>query len=298
MGREDISMIVRIDQLSISFGKKKVLDGISFGVNRGETVALMGPNGAGKTTILRCVLGLLWYRGEIHVDGLDARRDGVRARRKLGYVPQVPAFYSMTAREVLRFVAKLRGVSRGEADRALERLGLASDAERVVSVFSGGMQQRLSLAASLLGDPPIILLDEPTANLDPAARTDLLGLLSEFRAAGKTLVMSSHRPREVRGLVDRVIVVREGRVASEGRPSDVLPADRVALSVEAHGSEEKKRLDELLSIHRIQALPSLNGTFEATIPAEEIVPIVERLKQAGVAQGRIGLRPLEDGGLQ
>lgn len=291
-------MIVRIDQLSISFGKKKVLDGISFGVNRGETVALMGPNGAGKTTILRCVLGLLWYRGEIHVDGLDARRDGVRARRKLGYVPQVPAFYSMTAREVLRFVAKLRGVSRGEADRALERLGLASDAERVVSVFSGGMQQRLSLAASLLGDPPIILLDEPTANLDPAARTDLLGLLSEFRAAGKTLVMSSHRPREVRGLVDRVIVVREGRVASEGRPSDVLPADRVALSVEAHGSEEKKRLDELLSIHRIQALPSLNGTFEATIPAEEIVPIVERLKQAGVAQGRIGLRPLEDGGLQ
>lgn len=291
-------MILQIENVSIAFGKKSVLNGVSFHVESGETVALMGPNGAGKTTILRCVLGLLWYQGRIVVDGLDARREGVKARGKIGYVPQVPAFYTMTAREVLRFVAKIRGVAREQADRALERLGLAADAERPVSVFSGGMQQRLSLAASLLGDPPLILLDEPTANLDPAARADLLGLLSEFRAAGKTLVMSSHRPREVRGLVDRVIVIREGRLAAEGKPSDVLPPDRIALSVEAHGAEEKKHLSDLLSIHRVQALPSLNGTFEATILAEEIVPVVERLKKAGVAQGRIGLRPIEDGGLQ
>ncbi len=291
-------MIVSLHDVAIAFGKKKVLQGVSFDVAPGETVALMGPNGAGKTTLLRCILGLLWYRGSIAIDGSDVRKQGVAARSKLGYVPQVPAFYGMSAREVLRFVAKLRGVAREDADRALARLGLDADADRPVSVFSGGMQQRLSLAASLLGNPPVILLDEPTANLDPAARADLLGLLMEFRSAGKTLILSSHRPREVRGLVDRVILLREGRIASMGKPSDVLPEDRVALSVVAHGSEEKGKVAALLAPFKAKFLPSLNGTYDATIASQDIVRVVEKLRQAGVTDGRIELRPIEDGGLE
>ncbi|MBI2932394.1 MAG: ABC transporter ATP-binding protein [Planctomycetes bacterium] len=287
-------MILKCENLSIAFGPKRVLNGVSFGIERGETVALMGPNGAGKTTILRCALGLLQYEGRIEVDGFDVRRQGVAARSRMGYVPQVPAFYDMTAREMVRFLAKLRRVPVESADAALKRVGLDGDADRAVRAFSGGMQQRLSLAAVLLGDPPLILLDEPTANLDPAARADLLDLLNDFRKAGKTLVLSSHRPREVRGLVDRVIVLRDGAIAAQGRPDEVLPPDRMSLCVEAHEAAEKSRLARLLGV---DPLPSSNGSFCATIDAAEIVAALERLREGEVARGRITVRPIEDGGL-
>ncbi len=290
-------MIVTLENLRMAFGAKRVLEGVSLGLAPGETVALMGPNGAGKTTILRCVLGLLQYEGRIVVDGFDARTQGVKARARIGYVPQSPAFYDMTAREMLHFVARLRRVPDAEADAALKRVGLEGDGDRAVRAFSGGMQQRVSLAAALLGDPPVILLDEPTANLDPAGRADLLGMLADFRAAGKTLLLSSHRPREVRGLVDRVVVLRDGKIAAEGKPDAVLPPDRVHLSVEAHGPEEKVRIAALLAPHGVAAHATRNGTFEGTLDASEIVPVVERLKGAGVAGGRVSLRAVEDGGL-
>jgi ABC-type multidrug transport system ATPase subunit len=290
-------VILRVENLAIAFGPKRVLRGVSFSVAEGETVALMGPNGAGKTTILKCALGLLRYSGRIEIDGFDAWRDGVRARTRAGYVPQVPAFYSMTAREALHFIARLRGVPPARAEEALDRVGLQGDADRRVPVFSGGMQQRLSLAGALLGDPPLVLLDEPTANLDPSARAGLLELLAGLRAAGKTLVLSSHRPREVRGLVDRVIVLRDGTIAGEGRPEAVLPPDRVALSVEAHAAPDKAAVAALLEGHGVLARPTWNGTFEASFPAEEIVAVVERLRSGGIDAGRIAIRPLEDGGL-
>jgi ABC-type multidrug transport system ATPase subunit len=288
-------MILEIERLSVSFGDKRVLEDVSFGVERGEAVAIMGPNGAGKTTVLRCILGLVRYGGRITVDGLDARRRGVEARSRIGYVPQSPAFYRMTAREVLRFVARLRRTPSAEADRALARLGLEAEGDRRVEVFSGGMLQRLSLAAALLGDPPIVLLDEPTANLDAPARADLLSLLREFRAAGKTLVLSSHRAREVRELADRAIVLGHGRVMAAGRPREVLPADRVALRVEAHGDGEKARVAAFLPAGA-EVVPTRNGALEATLPADAAVAAVERLRAGGVEAGRIALRAIEDGG--
>ncbi|MBI3268048.1 MAG: ABC transporter ATP-binding protein [Planctomycetes bacterium] len=290
-------MILQVTELSARFGGKVVLRGVSFAVRPGETVALMGPNGAGKTTVLRCVLGLVGYEGRIAVDGLDARAAGVAARRRLGYVPQSPAFYGMTASEVLHFLARLRGAPRQRVDAALRRVGLAADADREVQVFSGGMKQRLSLAGALLDDPPLLLLDEPTANLDPEARAQLLGLLGELRASGRTLVLCSHRAAEVRGLVDRVILLKEGRVAADGTPDAVLPPERVALRVKAHDAAEKSRLEAVLRPHGSTPLPSLNGTFDAMLPADRAVEALERLREAGVDGRRIGMHPLEEGGL-
>lgn len=279
-------MILKLENVSIAFGPKRVLEDISFEVEPGEAVGLMGPNGAGKTTVLRCVLGLLQYRGRIWVDGLDARE--VAARRRIGYVPQTPAFYDMTAREAIRFVARLRGVS---ADGALGRVHLEGDEDRPVKVFSGGMKQRLSLAASLLGDPPLILLDEPTANLDPKGRQDLLRMLVDLKRQGKTLVLSSHRAREVNGLVDRVIELCDGRIASNGKPED---RELVALSVAAHGGE-RESIAALLSEFHARPVPSMNGSFDALIAAQQIVPVIERLRGAGVASERISVRPTEGG---
>ncbi len=288
-------MILRVEGVSASFGTRRVLQGLSFSVRRGETVALMGPNGAGKTTLLKCILGLIRHEGTIEIDGLDARARGPEARARLGYVPQHPAFHPMTAREALRFLAALRRVPPGRADEALKQVGLEADADRRIEIFSGGMQQRLSVAAALIGDPPLMLLDEATANLDPAARRDLLALLAGFKKAGKTILLSSHRHSEVHSLADRVILLEEGRVAREGSPEQVFPANRMILSIEAHGEAEKSLLPGILSCPEARPLPVWNGSFDVSIPAQEAPALLQRLREAGVEPRRIRLRIPEEG---
>lgn len=287
-------MILRVEHLSMAFGPKRVLEDVSFGVAPRTAVALMGPNGAGKTTILRCVLGLLDYRGRIEIDGLDARRNGVAARSRIGYVPQVPPLVDMTARETLRFLARVRRIPDARIDRILARVELTADADRDVRTFSGGMRQRLSVAGALLGDPPLLLLDEPTANLDASARADLLELLQTFRRAGKTLVISTHRAREVRGLADRVILLRDGRLAADGTPDDVLPADRMALAVRVSDPEEKGRVGNLLTSIGVVEEPTRNGCIHGILRADRIALVVDRLRQSGVPGERINFRPLDD----
>lgn len=290
-------MILQLHGLAISFGARAVLQGVDFSIARGEAVALMGPNGAGKTTVLRCVLGLLDYQGRIEVDGFDARRQGMEARGRIGYVPQAPAFYDMSAREALSFVARLRRVSIGNGDAILDRVGLRQDADCRVRTFSGGMQQRLSLGAALIGDPPIILLDEPTANLDAQARAQLIALLTDFHAAGKTLLLSSHRPLEISGLVDRVVLMRAGRVERAGDPADVLPAARLVLVIDGCDEAEKLRLRESLAAFGASAEAARNGTCELTLDARHMLPALDALRAGGVDRERIAVRPLEEGGL-
>ncbi len=289
-------MILSLREVSIRIGPRQILHDVSMDVEPGETVALMGPNGAGKTTLLRCILGLLHYEGRIEVDGFDVRRRGVEARRRIGYVPQQPAFDAMTAREALHFLARLRGVPPERGDDALRRVGLEAEGDRRISVFSGGMQQRLSVAAALVGDPPVLLLDEATANLDPAGRGELLDLLAGFKRAGKTLLLSSHRRSEVRSLADRVVVLQDGRISRDGRPENVLPPDRVAVSVEAHGPEEKRRISAWLEGPQVATLPTWNGTFDALVPADRVASVVDRLRAEGIELPRIRIRTLEEGG--
>ena len=289
-------MILRVQGLSARIGSRRILDGLSFDLERGRTLALMGPNGAGKTTLLRCLLGLVQFEGRVEIDGLDIVSQGVASRRKIGYVPQVPAFYDMKAGEWLRFVARLRGAPSSEADAALKRVGLEADGERPVRVFSGGMQQRLSVGAALLGNPPIILLDEPTANLDMEGRSELLRLLRTFRAEGKTLVLSSHRAAEVRDLADLVLFLDQGRIGNLGPPADVIPPDLVEVRIEAHESQERKRIEGLLELLKVASRPSENGTVNGAVEAAKIIPVLEGLRAYGVATPRIRFRPLEDGG--
>lgn len=175
-------------------------------------MALVGANGAGKTTLLRCLLGLVRYSGSISIDGVDIARDPVRVKRQLGYMPQVPAFCEETARGALAFVAKLRGAALNEIPALLERVGLTEHARRPVREFSSGMKQRLSLAAALLGDPPVLVLDEPTASLDVEGQAELVRLLGELVRGGRTLLLSSHRAEEIAALTRRVVVLHEGRV--------------------------------------------------------------------------------------
>ncbi|MBI4279041.1 MAG: ABC transporter ATP-binding protein, partial [Armatimonadetes bacterium] len=217
--------------MSVSFGPRTVLRGVDLAIPAGQTVAMLGRNGAGKTTLLRAVLGLIPYAGTVSVGGRDVRTDGVRVRATIGYVPQVPAFPSgLCAAEVIAFFQRLRGL-RADPLPLLACVGLHEDADRLPRHFSGGMLRRLSLAAALIGDPPVLLMDEPTANLDADGEADVLAWLAQFRREGRTVLLTSHALNGLAAVIDRVVLLREGRVALDAAAGVLLEGRHIRLDI-------------------------------------------------------------------
>jgi len=205
--------MIHAEHLVKRFGAVTAVDGVSFDVHPGETFALIGPNGAGKTTTLKLLLGLARQdSGRITLGTRGLAPTDARAREDLGYVPQRVEFPpGRTVAEVLGFFATLRGLPPSATARALERVGLTALAGRRASELSGGYTQRLSLAQALLGDPGLLVLDEPTASLDPEATFEFRSLLQRLAAEGKTIVLSSHLLSEVERVADRVLILVGGR---------------------------------------------------------------------------------------
>ena len=220
------SLFVR--NLTKRYGSVTAVDDLSFDVGAGETVALWGANGAGKTTALRCILGILPFDGTVTVGnngtgsedflGLHlSRTAGKMVRRQIGYVPQEVRLHSdLTVKETVSFYARLRSVSQTEVARLMEEWQLLEMANQQVGTLSGGMKQRVSLAIAMLSDPPILLLDEPTSNLDGRTRQEFWTALERLSTAGKTLIFCSHRHDEIIRLADRVIVMKNGKKVTEG----------------------------------------------------------------------------------
>lgn len=217
--------LLEVRGLGKSFGGHAALTDVSFTIETGQAVALWGANGAGKTTALRALLGVLPCEGELRIGGLDVRRRGREARRLLGFVPQEIAFPELTAGEALELFARLHGAPRERIAGLVTRLGLEEELDKRVQGLSGGRKQRLALAVALVADPPLLLLDEPSSNLDAAARRELIDLLAELKAEGKTLVFSSHRPEEVARLADRVLHLDAGRLVADLPPAVLLAAE-------------------------------------------------------------------------
>ncbi|MCP4357821.1 MAG: ABC transporter ATP-binding protein [Chloroflexi bacterium] len=215
--------MVQVNHLTKQFDGLTAVDDLSFTVNEGEIVALWGANGAGKTTVLRCILNLTPYDGEIIVAGMNAVAEGKAVRQRIGFVPQELTFHDdMTVQETMTFYALLKKLGyEYNFTPLLARLDLAAHAQKPVHDLSGGLKQRLALALALLSDPPILLLDEPTSSLDVAAREDFMGLLLELKAAGKTMIFSSHRLEEMLTLADRVLVMADGRLQVDCPPSQL-----------------------------------------------------------------------------
>ena len=247
------------------FGRFVALDDFTVDVPAGEAVALWGRNGAGKTTAIRCLLGLHRFRGDVFVHGRDARRAGKSARRLLGYVPQELAFHDdLRAEETLRFYAELKGVSSERIRPVLEEVGMSAHAAKRIRELSGGMKQRIALAAALLADPPTLVLDEMTAHLDQAGRDGFLRLLAALKSRGKTILFTSHRLDEVMSLADRVVVLDRGRMRAECAARD-LPvvlgtATKLRLRV---GRERVESAAAALRAHGFD--PSFNGGPDVTV---------------------------------
>ena len=212
--------IISIDNLTKRFGKATAVEQLSFEISSGETVALWGPNGAGKTTALRCLLGVLPFDGTITVGGNSSRTESKMVRQQIGYVPQEVRLHSdLTVQETVSFYARLRRVSEDRWTTLMVEWDLAEIADKRVGNLSGGMKQRLALAIALLSDPPILLLDEPTSNLDVHTRHEFWAALEDLKKMGKTLIFCTHRLDEIFRLADRVIVMDRGKKVTEGPPT-------------------------------------------------------------------------------
>jgi ABC-type multidrug transport system ATPase subunit len=214
-------MVIEVSGVTKSFGNLLAVDRGSFSVDRGEAAALLGINGAGKSTLIKCILGLLDYSGSISIDGRDIKDNPKLAKSLIGYVPQEPLLYDMKTRDILLFFGSIRRVEKGRIDEVLALTGLTEHESKSTSELSGGMRQSLSFAIALLSEPPVLILDEPTSNLDAQARTDFLNLVSAYKDAGKTVLFSSHRLDEVDLLADRALFMKAGRVIFEDRPGNL-----------------------------------------------------------------------------
>jgi len=206
--------VISVEGVHKRYGSVHALRGVDFHVQKGETFGIIGPNGAGKTTVLKILLGLVHPdRGSLTVGGLDSRQHPIGVRHLIGYVPQTDGFEERcTGRESLEFLSRLRGVEKDRVGEHAAAVGVEHLLERTVGTLSGGQRQRLSLAAALLGDPPVLLLDEPTASLDPRATAGFRDLVERLAGEGRTIVLCSHFLADVERLCNRVMILLDGRV--------------------------------------------------------------------------------------
>ena len=253
-GGGDVAISVR--GLEKAYGTLKVLEGLDLEVRRGELLALLGPNGAGKTTTVEILEG---YRhadaGEVRVLGRDPRRDGDALRPRMGIMLQQGGITPQgRPRELLRLHARLFAHP-ADPDDLLALLGLTDAARRRYKLLSGGEKQRLGLALALVGRPELLILDEPTAGMDPAAKQAVRSLIAELRAAGRTILLTTHELADVERLADRVVVIDRGRVVAAGSPAELVagsgpvlrfrlgaalaPADAALLAAALGGSLER-----------------------------------------------------------
>ena len=245
-----------------SYGAIRAVDGVSLRVGAGEIVGLLGPNGAGKTTTVSIVCGLLPPdEGEVRVGGAVLAGDADPARGRLGLVPQELALYEeLRADDNLAFFGALQGLSgarlASRIDEVLRLTGLLERRRDRVKVYSGGMKRRLNLAAGLLHDPEVLLLDEPTVGVDPQSRNAIFETLEALRGAGKAVLYTTHYMEEAERLCDRVVIVDHGRVVAEGTVDELgalLPrANRREL-------DEEARAAVALLASRGIAVPALDG---------------------------------------
>lgn len=219
-------------------GRVNVVDNLDLTVEEGEIFGFLGPNGAGKTTTIKMLLGIIYpTSGEGYVLGKEI--GDMEVHRVISYLPERPYYYEhMTGMELLKFYGSLFGVNdKDKFQKLLEKVNLAADASKTISQYSKGMQQRIGLAQSLLNDPKLLFLDEPTGGLDPIAHTEIRDLILQFRDEGRTVFISSHELSEVERICDRVAIINYGRIAAQGRLDDLLRGGRIEIIAEGVNRE-------------------------------------------------------------
>jgi ABC-2 type transport system ATP-binding protein len=220
--------LIETKELTKFFGKRNVLYHLNLEVPRGAVYGFLGPNGAGKTTTIKTLTGALKPTyGEIRIFGMEMPRERVEIMRRVGYMPEVPlAYEDMTIFEFLVYMGRLKGLPREEAARQVRELmaytGVGKLAFNRIKELSSGQRQRVTFAMALLGNPELLILDEPTSNLDPLGRMEFIGKVLELARAGKTIFISSHIVSEIERICNYVGLIKDGQLIEQGRVRDLV----------------------------------------------------------------------------
>ncbi|HTU62055.1 MAG TPA: ABC transporter ATP-binding protein [Polyangiales bacterium] len=266
--------MIEVENLTRQYGDRTAVNGISFSVRKGEIIGFLGPNGAGKSTTLRMLTGYLPPTdGAIRVGGVDAVRDPIGARRFIGYLPEsVPLYKEMRVDEYLRYRARLKGVARAQVaariDHVLAQADIRDVRQRIIGQLSKGYRSRVGLADALVADPPLLVLDEPTAGLDPNQIRQVRDLIRSM-AGEKTIMLSTHILPEVESTCSRVLIINKGRLVGEGAPNALRTSGQggQVIVLEARGAraELEQRALQVQGVRRL-------------LDAEQLEPDLLRLR--------------------
>ncbi len=275
-------MELKINRLTKRYKNKTALDGIDLTLGNG-VYALLGPNGAGKSTLMNIIVGLLWQTsGSVTLDGREILSLGADYRTRLGFMPQDTGFYpSFTGEEIMRYFAAVKGIknARHEIDGLLEFVNLTDDKRRKCGEYSGGMKRRLGIAAALLGDPDILVFDEPTAGLDPKERMRFRNILSRI-GRGKLLLIATHIVSDVESIADNVILLDGGKAVESGTLAEVISsAEGCVWELECEGGFA----DEFALLHTNSAIIKTGGgtrlhIVQSSKPFENAFPVSPTLE--------------------
>jgi Cu-processing system ATP-binding protein len=288
-----VTPTVEIRNLTKRYGTIEAVRDVSFDLHAGEIIALVGHNGAGKTTLLKLMLGLARpSAGTIRVLGEDPAAGEFAARRRLGYLPENVSFHAaLTGREVLTFYARLKEQPVALAPLLLDQVGLGAASQRRIGTYSKGMRQRLGLAQALIGEPQVLLLDEPTAGLDPALRLDFYAIVEALRSRGATVVLSSHALAELGERAGRVIIMNQGTMVANGSLDDLrhlarLPSKIRVTIAEGAASGNPSWLEALPSWRQV------NGhVVEIDAVPEDKIELLRRVTEASAPVVDIDVMP-------
>lgn len=265
---------IELTSVSKEFQAVNALKNLDLSINRGEVLGLFGHNGAGKTTTIKMILGLIKpSAGTVRVFGEDpAGAKACNLRNKIGFLQENVSFYeNMTGMEVLNYFAKLKGVSPGQPHRLFEQLGLDHAAHRRVKTYSKGMCQRLGLAQAMLGEPKLLLLDEPTVGLDPLATRDFYNTLMALKASGCTILLCSHLLSGIEKIIDRALILKQGEAIAVGDIEQLRQEANLPVNIVLYG--KGLQLPTHLNIHH----NLLEKGIDCTVSQQQYMSILQEV---------------------
>jgi ABC-2 type transport system ATP-binding protein len=295
--------VIEVQHLTKHYGRVTAVDDVTFRVERGEILGFLGPNGAGKTTTMRILTGYMpASAGRAVVAGYDIFEQPLEAKRRIGYLPESPPLYpEMTVREYLTFVAKIRGIAPAErrqrVEAAMERTRVADMADRHCGKLSKGYRQRVGLAQAIMHNPDVLVLDEPTAGLDPKQILETRDLIKGL-GGSHTVILSTHILPEVAQTCQRVVIINKGRVVAVDSPDNLTArlkgAETMYVQVDSGAADPRPALEAVPGVTRVRVADARDGVKGFEVESERGRDVRRELAKAVVAAGwgLLELRPL------
>ena len=284
--------MIEVEHLTKTYGPKTAIQDVTFSADRGEILGLLGPNGAGKSTTMRILTGFFPpSSGTARVAGYDVVDDSIEVRKRIGYLPEnVPLYTDMTVRAYLDFVARVKGIEQRQdsVDWAMDAARVDHVADTIIGRLSKGYRQRVGLAQAVLGDPEVLILDEPTVGLDPNQIIETRQLIKAL-GGDRTIILSTHILPEVSMVCSKVVIINRGTVVAVDTPAaltrQLTGADRVMLTVRGPGREIAQRLRRIAGVVTATARNSERGTSQIDVDAQTGKDVREQLAKEVVTGG-------------